>query len=312
MGDAYNSYPSKAEMIRWRVVLAYYHEDKPKMVDIAKGNGLTKPEVTKAVQELEKEGILEKNGSKNISLTDTGYEIAQKYHRKYEIAYANLEDSFNNEAKVSQAAHMVAMTFPDEYFERRSVSNNAKALMKKLEGYFTFDGKQFCEAVEDGTYPISFTLLTVPHPFNRNSVPTHSHGCESHEVINKEITAEDLLDEDRAFKERNSMANFGFVHPTVIKIKNDIGYLHLHRVLMAQRSMKTGEMMSGKANCVEYFDGTKFVKCQINGDDIEVPLEYFWFCRQENLMQGKLRMRFECTVNEVHMPPGEAVMVITI
>ena len=204
-----------------------------------------------------------------------------------------------------------------------------------------FTGAELSQAVGNGIFKVNIQLLTIPdgkakmRKIMRMLTAAQSNGSETmapHPMHSGELipsghphmpelsaATECFSDSDPllcnndifSFTETYSMANRAFIRTPHVKIADGKGRLCLHRKVIHEKTVD-GTLMEGQAKLVEYFDGEKFVDCPFNGDDVDIPLDCFHFCKVNGVYRGKLIMRFGCTVGQNHMPISAAMLEMAI
>lgn len=74
---------SREDYLETILVLNRKSPDDVRPVDVANHLGITKPSVTRAMTELEKEGHIRRNEKGRLLLTESGREIAEKVYEKH-------------------------------------------------------------------------------------------------------------------------------------------------------------------------------------------------------------------------------------
>ena len=96
MVDNYRDLFQKKKIIKFKLLLYYFHSqdgEKRKLKSVADEAETTKSEITKGIAALVEEGLLEKDDSKNVYLTESGRRVAEEYHRNYQTAVYCLQNS---------------------------------------------------------------------------------------------------------------------------------------------------------------------------------------------------------------------------
>ena len=76
---------SREDYLETILVLNQKSPDDVRPVDVANHLGITKPSVTRAMTELEKEGHVRRNETGRLLLTESGREIAEKVYEKHQV-----------------------------------------------------------------------------------------------------------------------------------------------------------------------------------------------------------------------------------
>ena len=333
----------KKKIIRFKTLLhLYHHPDDYKLNAIAIEVETNKSDITKCVNLLAEEGLVEKTGYRDIQLTDKGKYIASSYHRKYEMAHNSLKQRFDPEAAQWYAESLAMQFDEDEIVKIFSIGAYAKKLTDKLSSYQVLDGSKFCELIDNGSFAVQFTIDPIFNPMS------HMHAQPDTVTVEKELAEfwrnrskdnperkkrRSDADKSEAFEEflgvlikkiqsiffkrylsyketkSISMANQAFLHPAFCQIENKKGCLRLHRIVITERGMR-GTILTCKASVVRYYDGNEFVDCPFDGDDVQIPLDHFKFTRYGDCLIGKQIMQFKAECDEADMPISVAEIVV--
>ena len=93
-------------------------------VDIAAGLGVTKPSVSYAVKRLRENGYIEMDGTGNITLTQSGREIAEEMFNRHTILTTHLMNLGVPEDKACEDACQIEHVISDESF--KAISRSVK------------------------------------------------------------------------------------------------------------------------------------------------------------------------------------------
>lgn len=89
------SYNKSVEMYLEAIYILENNHGHAHVVDIAEHLGITKPSVTKAMDKLKEEGLIDKENYGHINLTSSGKEAAEKVYHKHCIVTRFLKDSLD-------------------------------------------------------------------------------------------------------------------------------------------------------------------------------------------------------------------------
>lgn len=87
-------------------------------VDIAEEMGFSKPSISRAVGILKKDGYIEVDSGGFISLTDSGYEIAEKIYERHRVITRFLIKLGVNEVTAAEDACRIEHDISDESFQK--------------------------------------------------------------------------------------------------------------------------------------------------------------------------------------------------
>ncbi len=87
-------------------------------IDIAEEMGFSKPSISRAVGILKKDGYIEVDSGGFISLTDSGYEIAEKIYERHRVITRFLIKLGVNEVTAAEDACRIEHDISDESFQK--------------------------------------------------------------------------------------------------------------------------------------------------------------------------------------------------
>lgn len=87
-------------------------------IDIAEEMGFSKPSISRAVGILKKDGYIEVDSGGFISLTDLGYEIAEKIYERHRVITRFLIKLGVNEVTAAEDACRIEHDISDESFQK--------------------------------------------------------------------------------------------------------------------------------------------------------------------------------------------------
>ena len=347
MVDNYKELFQKRKIIRFKLLLFFYHDDeKKKLKTVADEADTIKSEVTKAISSLIEEGLLERDETKTVHLTERGIIVADDYHRRYQLAEFALKRSFDADTAKTYAERIAMQFDADEISTIFSIGAYARKIDNNLSAYLTLDGKHFCELIKDGGFAVPFTIDSVFKPTSQMHKKPDAPSLEEELAAFWHTRSKELSEERKAagqqkpsntdgqfenflkeiitkmkqifFKkyleykeEKNiSMADEGFLHPAYCQITDGKGYIKLHRIMIKKTGMR-GSTLNCKAEFLKYFDGKEFIDCPFVGDDVEIPMDHFKFTRYGDCLIGKQLLQFkaECDVRDMPVSMAEIVVV---
>lgn len=102
-------------------------------VDIAHHLGITKPSVTRAMTELEKDGHIKRNEKGRLLLTESGKEIAENVYEKHQVITKLFSTCANvSEETAESDACKVEHVISEETFQ--GIKNYLDTMKKSVEG----------------------------------------------------------------------------------------------------------------------------------------------------------------------------------
>ena len=307
--------------ICFHLLLELYHTGNAfRQNDVVRKTGASRSEVSKCVIGMIEDGLLEQVGTRKKQLTEKGYLLASAYHNRYELALTYAKAIFRDEKTAAHHAEVMALMFAEPFFHTKNLQRSS--LTKKMAGYMEFDGALLCKTAASGIYPVSVSLMKILEaslPEGMHAGMGHPGAAMGHPAGMGHPAAkqkQEPLTQTEIYRfvgrEQHSMADEAFLHAATIQIQKGQGVLKLHCQTIRKPSMQDGRMMEGRAHTAEYFDGTEFVACEFQGDEVLIPLEHFNFNNICGQFLGKLVIRFTCTVGEQNMPLRPAVLIMSI
>ena len=110
------------------------------------------------------------------------------------------------------------------------------------------------------------------------------------------------------------MANRGFKHPCILRVKDGKGEVLLKAVSMSAESSKTGKEMQGKIRSLEYMKGSVFVKAEEKDEVISFPANVLDVISMGEgigqILHGSVCLKMQCSVGTAHMPESTAIFTI--
>jgi hypothetical protein len=155
-----------------------------------------------------------------------------------------------------------------------------KRIRQRLGNQSQFSGREFCEALEDGTYPIAFIFYRC----NCNEECGISH----------------------------SMANDGFDSQGKLIVKNKNGVIVLKAKRIEHISKQGPFKLRGILNTMKYLDGRNFKDAGKEGNNYYLPVSALSFLNvgSSSFIQGSTILKVTCTVGKLHMPESKTIFTM--
>ena len=123
---------SREDYLETILVLNRKSPDDVRPVDVANHLGITKPSVTRAMTELEKEGHIRRNEKGRLLLTESGREIAEKVYEKHCVITQLFSRCANVSEETSESdACKVEHVISEETFQ--GIKSYLNAMPKSVE-----------------------------------------------------------------------------------------------------------------------------------------------------------------------------------
>lgn len=267
-------------------LLLYYLEAEPKkrtVTDSARILGTTKWAVTRALDALEKQDVVERQENRKTVLTASGKKLAEKCRGQMKILeqYMQYQDIPPVQIK-ENALRALSAGFSDEFMERLAEQEGRMRLKEIFAGHRDFHGGEICNHLKDGSYYFPFIIY-------REQIKNHNN---------------------------LSMANKGFENPCELIVKDHEGLVYLAVKTVSAESMSSGKKMEGRVNKMQYLYDGEFRDGGIDGRYVYFPVTALNFIAmgkgQDTLFHGSVCLKMQCSVGDMHMPESAAIFTMFI
>jgi len=241
---------------------------------------VAKSTVSRAVDWCEKYSMLERDEGRKIYLTAYGLQLANEYERRLETS----RDWLVSEGVLNQTAEADAMTLSMDVSEQTVAviekTMRHRVIKQRLGDELQFSGRRFCEALEDGTYPIAFVFYRC--------------GCKDGCNISP------------------SMANEGFENPGQLIVKNKSGVVILKAKPLEHVSTQRAFKISGILQTMKYLDGGRFKDAGKEGNNFYFPAAVLDFLNvsSSNFVEGSAILKVTCSAGQLHMPESKTIFTM--
>ena len=267
-------------------LLLYYLEAEPKkrtVTDSAKILGTTKWAVTRALDALEKQDVVERQENRKTVLTASGKKLAEKCRGQMKILeqYMQYQDIPPVQIK-ENALRALSAGFSDEFMARLAEQEGRMRLKEIFAGHRNFHGGDICNYLKDGSYYFPFIIY-------REQIKNHNN---------------------------LSMANKGFENPCELIVKDHEGLVYLAVKTVSAESMSSGKKMEGRVNKMQYLYDGEFRDGGIDGRYVYFPVTALNFIAmgkgRDTLLHGSVCLKMQCSVGDMHMPESTAIFTMFI
>ena len=267
-------------------LLLYYLEAEPKkrtVTDSAKILGTTKWAVTRALDALEKQDVVERQENRKTVLTASGKKLAEKCRGQMKILeqYMQYQDIPPVQIK-ENALRALSAGFSDEFMARLAEQEGRMRLKEIFAGHRNFHGGDICNYLKDGSYYFPFIIY-------REQIKNHNN---------------------------LSMANRGFENPCELIVKDHEGLVYLAVKTVSAESMSSGKKMEGRVNKMQYLYDGEFRDGGIDGRYVYFPVTALNFIAmgkgRDTLLHGSVCLKMRCSVGDMHMPESTAIFTMFI
>lgn len=267
-------------------LLLYYLEAEPKkrtVTDSARILGTTKWAVTRALDALEKQDVVERQENRKTVLTASGKKLAEKCRGQMKILeqYMQYQDIPPVQIK-ENALRALSAGFSDEFMDRLAEQEGRMRLKEIFAGHRNFHGGDICNYLKDGSYYFPFIIY-------REQIKNHNN---------------------------LSMANKGFENPCELIVKDHEGLIYLAVKTVSAESMSSGKKMEGRVNKMQYLYDGEFRDGGIDGRYVYFPVTALNFIAmgkgRDTLLHGSVCLKMQCSVGDMHMPESTAIFTMFI
>ena len=271
------------DVLRLRVLLCFLNKDKSCTVTgVSRTLKESKQNISRAMMALEKEGLLDRSNPRKPMLTERGNIIGIQYSERIEISLDHLLYEGVDIENAKRDAFYWALYCSDATMNAVKATEEQYRVKYELRNQKSFNGKQLCKLLKNGSYPFPF-LIYKEQAKNGSNI---------------------------------SMANEGFEHPCTLYVENGDGWIQLRAQNVSAKSVSNGELLRGKAQSMQYFDSGQFIDAEINGNVFSFPAEALNFLNMGNgvgqILHGCCCVRLRSSVGLVHMPESTAIFTILI
>ncbi len=270
----------------FQIQLLYYLEAEPKkrtVTDSARILGTTKWAVTRALDALEKQDVVERQENRKTVLTASGKKLAEKCRGQMKILeqYMQYQDIPPVQIK-ENALRALSAGFSDEFMARLAEQEGRMRLKEIFAGRRDFHGGDICNYLKDGSYYFPFIIY-------REQIKNHNN---------------------------LSMANRGFENPCELIVKDHEGLVYLAVKTVSAESMSSGKKMEGQVNKMQYLYDGEFRDGGIDGRYVYFPVTALNFIAmgkgRDTLLHGSVCLKMQCSVGDMHMPESTAICTMFI
>ena len=267
-------------------LLLYYLEAEPKkrtVTDSARILGTTKWAVTRTLDALEKQDVVERQENRKTVLTASGKKLAEKCRGQMKILeqYMQYQDIPPVQIK-ENALRALSAGFSDEFMARLAEQEGRMRLKEIFAGHRDFHGGDICNYLKDGSYYFPFIIY-------REQIKNHNN---------------------------LSMANKGFENPCELIVKDHEGLVYLAVKTVSAESMSSGKKMEGRVNKMQYLYDGEFRDGGIDGRYVYFPVTALNFIAmgkgRDTLLHGSVCLKMQCSVGDMHMPESTAIFTMFI
>ena len=215
--------PESLDILKLRVLLSFLREDESmqRVTKLAGMLGEGKQKISRLMMTMEKEGLIDRSDTRAPKLTEEGRKKAEYYEERESVILNHLLYEGQDLDSAEFDACVMALYYSDKGMRIVRDSEQRYRAKYELRKQRTFDGDTLCRHLKDGEYRFPFLVYRE-----------HVRGGSN-----------------------LSMANEGFAHPCILKVKNSVGIVCIEAVNVTANSRMNGQAMSGKVRTVQYLNG---------------------------------------------------------
>ncbi len=257
------------------LLFLYDHKDKKYTITrIAQEMEISKSTVSRVLNTFYQEGLLLEKGKGGLSCQ--GCLLARRYKQDINKVAKWLENTvdFNQEEAYQEALSLILTMSKDA--RNKLVNNTSKQrLFAIINNVKEISGDMLGANLDDGEYPFAFTI------YKKDQLGI-------------------------------SMANDGFIHPGILKVKFGCGELILTPKEVEQESLMGKIVLKGKLESLKYEVDHQYVTSKLCRGRYIIPISklYFFYSKEEKILQTTLKIKVKLEEGIINMPEKEAILTI--
>lgn len=248
-----------------KIILALADENTDKRNNkLSESLDIVKSEVSKKVALLSNDGVIVKNGSSELRLTEKGKKLAQSFSDRLRQVTAHLVYEGMDYDNARLNAFEIVMYCNDSYFEKFDVQAGEIVRLKELfSNREEISGEEVERNIKPGSYELPFAM--------------YKSVVDDHNIM--------------------SMARAGFNDVCVVNINDEGGNVLLKVKKVEKKSAVKDRYMQASLSALEYYDGEKWISAFDKGIFVSIPLKAFSFLNIEGsnvingILQGSVEIR---------------------
>ncbi|MCR5667304.1 MAG: MarR family transcriptional regulator [Eubacterium sp.] len=275
---------AESEVLQLRVLLWFLNTppEDCNVTALSKALNKEKYQISRQLQQLEKDGLINREDTRHPCLTQYGMERGMYYKERLDLTISHLVYEGVDLEHARNDAYYWALYNSDKTMEVIKAMDEKCQIKNYFRGKDKFTGRELAETIRDGVYQLQFII-------NRE-----------HSKVGKTV----------------SMSNSAFDHPCVLAVKEGTGTVQLHSVPIKAFSPFARTLIEGKAKSVKYFQDGMYHQAEFGADVVVIPLEAFQFYSNgtgtDQIIYGSLMMKLQASVGNVHMPESKAILTLIL
>ena len=271
-----------SDMLKLRITMCFLSSscENCTVAGISRTLSEEKYKVSRAMIQMENEGLLDRSDIRRPRLTKKGLAEGVKYKDRIELAQQHLMYEGMSMENARNDAKFMALYCSEDFMNVIRLTDEIYSVKNQLRSKQYFTGKVLTERFHDGEYKFPF-------------------------VIYKEF----VHDNDNI-----SRANEAFMHPCILHIVDGKGTIKLYSVPVVKKISGYDKIMRGKLESLEYFEFGRFINAEQDGNVISFPADSLSFTNlmsgTGNIFHGNVCFKIEYSVNGVKKQKEKVIFTI--
>lgn len=272
--------------LKFRILICLYKslDSKNSVTGISRTLQQPKYSVSRAMIQMEREGLVDRSNNRAPKLTEEGKKTAAYYQDRVEVALDHLLYEGMDLESARRDSYILALRCSDEMINVMKKNDERYRVRRAFRDIKRFDGDILCKKMRDGTYNFPFI------------------------IYRENMKEKDII----------SMANRAFEHPCILNVADGKGTIQLRKLHILGKSAFNGMPMMGEVQKLEYYDCGTYVAAEMYGDLVAFPASALTFISmgegtgENQTLHGGVSLRMQSTVREINMPQSTAYFSILI
>ncbi|SDB02809.1 MarR family transcriptional regulator [Eubacterium oxidoreducens] len=272
------------DVLQLRILLWFLNSppEECNVTALSKGLNREKYQISRMMQQLEKEGLVNREDPRHPYLTPEGKAKGEYYKERMDLTVSHLVYEGVDLEHARTDAYYWALYNSDETMQVIRAMDEKCRVKTYFRDREKFSGAELAKEIQSGIWQLQFII-------NRE------YGKAGRTV---------------------SMSNKAFEHPCVMAVVDGVGTVQLHSVPIRAFSPLSNSLLEGKAKNVKYFQDGMFHQAEFGSDVVVIPLEAFSFYSNgkgnNQVIYGSLMLKFQASVGKVHMPESKAILTLVL
>ena len=273
-----------SDILKLRIILCFLNSSSKNctVVGISRTLGEEKYKVSRAMIQMEGDGIIDRSNSRRPMLTEKGYKEALKYKERIEITQQHLMYEGMNMENARKDSRFMALYCSEDFMNVIRLTDEVYSVKNQLKKEQYFTGRVLVERFHDGEYKFPFVIYKESVNDNNNI----------------------------------SRANEAFLHPCILQVVDGKGTIKLYSVPIVKKINGYDKILRGKLESLEYFEFGSFVNAEQDGNVISFPADDLKFTNlmsgTGNIFHGNICLNMEYSINGIKKKKEKVIFTILI